>query len=82
MKMTSINYWHEGERYNVTLTGYALRLIGDRERSQRITEALRLFLGTDDHMAAAQDFCAHPDNAGMNLSRLIEVAVSRAYDVR
>lgn len=74
-----IDYWHDGKRYPLKLTGYGHKLLSDQSAptSTAITAALVAFLGNDDHMATCQAFChLH----GMSLSMLVELALSRHYD--
>lgn len=75
-----IDYWYDGKRYPLKLSGYALSLIVNHEdgRSAAITLALRNFLGTPDHMVQAQAFVG--GFTGMNLSLLTEIAISRTFD--
>ena len=75
-----IDYWYEGERHPLKLSGYALGLIADQPngRSVAITDALRGFFGSPDHILKAQAFIAAFE--GMNLSLLVEIAISRAFD--
>lgn len=75
-----IDYWHDGTRHPIKLSGYALELIADYEagRSAAITVALRGFFGTPDHMPKAHAFIDAFD--GMNLSLLTEIAISRMFD--
>jgi hypothetical protein len=75
-----IDYWTDGTRHPVRLSDYALGLIANHPdgRSQAITEALALWFRQVDHMAATNSFIDQHD--GMNLSLLVEIAISRAFD--
>jgi hypothetical protein len=75
-----IDYWYGGTRHPLSLSAYALALIATHEdgRSAAITLALRNFLGSPDQIIAAQAFIAAHE--GMNLSLLIEIAISRHFD--
>lgn len=74
-----IDYWHDGQRYPIKLTGYGHELLAKQggSSSAAITTALIAFLGNDDHMATCQAFCRLH---GMSLSMLVELALSRHYD--
>lgn len=75
-----IDYWTNSTRHPLKLSDYALGLIANHPdgRSAAITEALAVWFRQVDHMAAAQAFIgAH---GGMNLSLLVEIAISRCYD--
>jgi hypothetical protein len=74
-----LDYWHAGTRSAIKLSAYALALIdGHPEgRSAAITAALVAWFGPAPH-GAATAFCS--EHEGMNLSLLIELAISRHYD--
>lgn len=80
---TRIDYWLNGERHPLKLSGYGHRLLathGGGSASGAITDALVAFFGDQtDHMAAAAAFC---EEHGMSLSMLVELAVSRHFDKR
>lgn len=74
-----IDYYHDGQRHPIKLTGYGRQLLTQQggSHSAAITAALQAFLGKDDHMATCQSFChLH----GMSLSVLVELALSRYFD--
>lgn len=75
-----IDYWHDGQRHPLKLSAYALGLLSQCSDppSQAITVALTAWLGQADPLTAAQSFIA--THAGMNLSLLVEIAISRHYD--
>lgn len=74
-----VDYNHDGIRYPIKLTGYALELLDKQPAptSVAITAALVAFLGNDDHMATCKAFCHLHE---MSLSVLIELALSRHLD--
>lgn len=76
---TRIDYYHNGVRYPLKLTGYGHEILAKLpgSPSTAITAALVAFLGKDDHMATVRAFC---DLRGMSLSMLVELALSRHYD--
>lgn len=74
-----IDYWHDGKRYSLRLSGYGHELLAKQggSSSAAITAALVAFLGNDDHMATCNAFCHLHD---MSFSMLVEIALSRHLD--
>lgn len=79
MKIRHFDYWHDGIRYPLKLTGYGHELLAKHggSSSAAITAALIAFLGNDDHMATCKAFCHLHE---MSMSMLVELALSRHLD--
>lgn len=70
-----IDYYTPGARHPIKLSAYGRRLLAAQpgSYSDTITAALQRFLGSRDHILAAQLFIA--ENEGMNFSLLVELAL-------